>query len=157
MGGCQIALVRDIRTNEPVAVHRTALDSQGRKRAGIGSNGRLCLGPVAGGAVKLSPDEDVTAVLGIGEGLETAASLRRLPGLSELPVWSVLNANGIANFPVLPGIEAIWIAADNDNSGTGQRAADTLAERLTAVGVEAVIVATETVGTDLNDKVADHA
>jgi hypothetical protein len=55
--------------------------------------------------------------------------------------------------PVLPGIESVWIAADNDRSGTGQRAAQALAARLEAGGIEAVIIMPRTTGGDLNDKV----
>ncbi len=118
--GAMLALVRDIHTNEPRAVHRTAIDGHGRKNPNIGSNGRMTLGPVSGCAVKLVDDHEVTNALGIGEGIETTLSLRLLPGLGLLPVWSLLSANGVASFPVLAGIESVWIATDNDASGTGK-------------------------------------
>ena len=101
-----IALVRNIRTNEPQAIHRTAIDSSGRKI------GRKALGPIGGGAVKLTDDADVTTVIAIGEGLESTLSIRALPDLGNMPVWSVLSAGGMEKFPVLAGIEAVWIAAD---------------------------------------------
>ena len=78
-----LSLVRDIRTNEPRAVHRTALTSEGQQ-ATIDGKDRLALGPIAGGAIKLTPDQDVTICLGIGEGIETALSLRGLPNLARL-------------------------------------------------------------------------
>lgn len=152
--GCMVALVRNIISDEPQAVHRTAVDHAGKKLSRLGSNGRLALGPVRGGAIKLTADADVTTVVGIGEGLETTLSMRRLPGLSELPIWSVLNANGVASFPVLPGIECVWIAVDNDESGTGQDAAHCAAERLNAAGVEVILVMPELAGSDLNSEVA---
>ena len=37
-----------------------------------------------------------------------------------MPLWCVLNAGGIQNFPALPGIEAVWVAVDHDKSGTGK-------------------------------------
>lgn len=149
--GCMVALVRNIITNEPQAIHRTAIDSNGNKLE------RKALGPIGGGAVKLTADEDVSIVLGIGEGIETTLSIRTLPDLEQLPVWACLTANGIAAFPSLPGIESVWIAADNDESETGRRAADVLAQRMDAASVESVILMPREVGTDINDKVAAHA
>lgn len=149
--GCMIALVRNIVTNEPQAIHRTAIDPHGRKLD------RKAFGPIGGGAVKLTDDAEVTKVIAIGEGIETALSIPRLPMLENMPVWSVLSANGIAAFPVLPGIESVWIAADNDASGTGQNAARSAGERLHAAGVETIILAPTRAGADLNDKVAHHA
>src|SRR3954469_3218465 len=50
---CMIALYRDIRTNEPKAIHRTALTSHAKKID------RKALGPKAGCAIKLTADENV--------------------------------------------------------------------------------------------------
>ena len=71
--------------------------------------------------MKLTDDADVSAVIAIGEGIETALSIRELPDLGSMPVWSVLSAGGITAFPVLPGIESVWIAADNDAWGPGRK------------------------------------
>src|SRR5262249_20355986 len=60
-----IALLRDIITNEPCGIHRTFLDSAGRKL------GRKMLGRAKGAAIKLNADENVTLGLTIGEGIET--------------------------------------------------------------------------------------
>lgn len=149
--GCMIGLIRNVVSNEPQAIHRTAITCDGRKI------GRKALGPLGGGAVKLTDDADVTTVLGIGEGIETALSIRRLPDLENMPVWSALNANGITAFSALLGIEAIWIAADNDESGTGQKASYAAAERLKASNIETIILAPSLIGSDINDKVARHA
>jgi len=152
--GCMVGLVRNIRTNAPQGIHRTALTPAGEKLSGMGSNGRLSLGPTRCGAIKLAGDADVDRVLAIGEGIETTLSIRRMPGLELMPLWAVLSANGIQAFPELPGLEAVWVTADNDRSGTGQRAAQALAQRLHVAGIEPVIVTPRTVGNDLNDKVA---
>ena len=48
-----IALVGDVVTNEPKAIHRTALTLDGHK-VGVGGKDRLALGPVAAGAVKMA-------------------------------------------------------------------------------------------------------
>jgi hypothetical protein len=80
---CMLALVRNIESDEPQAIHRTAL----RLGTRIERIDRLSLGPVAGGAIKLSLDGDVTHGLLIGEGIETvlSASLK----FKFRPAWSV--------------------------------------------------------------------
>lgn len=146
--GCMVALVRDIRTDEPVAIHRTAITPDGRK-ATIGGVSRLSLGPIGGGAVKLTPDADVTLGLGVGEGVETVLSLRRLAGCHALAVWALLAANQLSAMPVLSGLDGLWIAVDHDP--TGLAAAQTLRERWQDAGVEVVTARPETDGADLND------
>ena len=108
-----VCLVRDMMTDEPKGIHRTALDHEGRAIE-INGNKRLSFGPIAGGAIKITLDEDVTTCLGIGEGLETTLSLQFVPEFGHSPIWSLLSANGLASFPVLSGIECLWIAADHD-------------------------------------------
>ena len=103
--GCMVGLVRNIKTNEPQGIHRTAISLTGEKLSGLGSNGRLSLGPNRGGAIKLTENGDVERVLAVGEGIETTLSIRRLPGLEQMPLWAVLSSGGIQNFPKLPGIE----------------------------------------------------
>jgi Toprim domain len=141
---CMVALVRNIETDEPQAVHRTALTAETKPQR----IGRLSLGPVAGGAIKLSLDGDVTHGLLIGEGIETTLSASRVLGFR--PAWSVLSRSGIAKFPILSGVECVTIAVDNDESGDGQRDAAALIERLTAAGIEAV-ASQSTIGKDFND------
>ena len=65
-----LALIRNIVTDEPQAVHRTALTPAGAK-ATINGMSRKSMGPLDGGAIKLSPDGDVETCLGIAEGIET--------------------------------------------------------------------------------------
>lgn len=149
--GAMVALVRNIRTNVPQAIHRTAIGPDGQKLSYLGSNGRLALGPIGGGAIKLTDDADVTLSLGIGEGIETTWSIRRLPGMDTMPVWSLLAANQLAAFPVLAGIEAVWVAVDHDDNGTGQTAGRAVAERWTASGREALLIRPSRPGADLND------
>ena len=143
-----VALVRNIVTNEPQSVHRTALSLAGEK---IELNGkdRLALGSIRGGAVKLTPDEEVTTCLGIGEGIETTLSLRCVPEFGTSPVWSVLNAGGITSFPVLPGIECLWIAVDDDPAG--HASSELCADRWRRAGREGFLVRSGIAGTDLND------
>lgn len=143
-----IALVRDVRTDEPRAIHRTALTLDGRK-AEVGGHSRLTLGPIAGGAIKLTPDEEVTLALGIGEGIESALSLRHLPEFGTTAVWSLIAANGVERLPMLPGVESLWIAVDHDEAGI--RASRACADRWRAAGAEAFLVRPHQERTDLND------
>jgi hypothetical protein len=98
----------------------------------------------------------VSGVVALGEGIETSLSIQRLPDLADMPVWSLLSAGGLASFPVLSGLEVVWLAADNDASGTGRKAVQDAGQRLTAAGIEAIIISTREVGKDLNDKVLRH-
>jgi len=138
-----VALVRDVVTDAPKAIHRTYLGPAGDKLD------RKCLGPVGGGAVKLTDSADVTLGLGIGEGIETTLSLRRLPDLGNLAVWSLLSAGQVERFPVLAGVEGLWIAVDHDPAGI--RASEATAERWTAGGRDVFTIAPTTTGADLND------
>lgn len=148
--GCMIAQVRNILTNQPQAVHRTAIDHTGHKVD------RKALGPIGGGAVKLTPDEHVEQVLAIGEGIESTLSVNKHPDLVAMPVWSVLNSGGIASFPTLPGIEGLFVAVDHDRLGAGPRAFKALADRLRPAGVEVTPVMSAVVGEDINDLVKRH-
>ncbi|WP_084674107.1 DUF7146 domain-containing protein, partial [Methylobacterium sp. WSM2598] len=146
--GALVALATDIRTNAPTAIHRTALAGDATK-ALVSGHSRMALGPIGGGAIKLTPDEEVTTCLGIGEGIETVLAMRGLPEFGLSPVWSLIAASGVAGFPVLPGIECLWIAVDHDPAGIA--AAETCATRWKAAGREVFLVQTETARTDLND------
>jgi putative DNA primase/helicase len=141
---CMVALVRNIQTDEPQAVHRTAL-KLGPKPERIE---RMSFGPVAGGAIKLSVDGDVTTGLLIGEGIETVLSASLI--LKFRPAWSVISKSGIAGFPALSGIECVTIATDNEEGG--RRAAAELVERLSAADVDA-FTAHSAIGNDFNDAI----
>jgi Toprim domain-containing protein len=145
-----VALVRDVVTNEPRAIHRTALDLRGHKIK-VGGKDRLAFGPVTGAAVKITPDEDVTLALGIGEGVETTLSLRELPEFAGSPVWALLSSGGLAAFPVLAGIECLWIAVGHDPAG--ERAAHTCADHWRVAGREVFLVRPRAERADLNDTV----
>ena len=145
-----VALVRDIITNQPKAIHRTALDSEGNKIE-VGGCDRMMLGPRGGGAVKLTPDEMVTMCLGAGEGIETTLSMRLRPQFGASPVWSLLTDGGVRTFPVLAGIGCLFIAVDNDANGAGQDAARRCSARWTAAGREVFRLTPRRTGEDLND------
>jgi hypothetical protein len=145
---CIVCLFRNIHTNAPQAIHRTALNADGTKL------GRMTLGPCKGAAIKLTPDEDVEQGLTIGEGLETCLSGMRL-GFT--PAWCVGSAGGIKNFPVLADIDALSILVDADEADpkTGRRAGQDAAlecsAQWTAAGREVFRVVPRLIGSDMAD------
>jgi hypothetical protein len=139
-----VALMRDVQTNEPRAILRTALTKTGEKI------GRMALGPKTGAAIKLTADPDVTLGLAVGEGLETVLSAMRL-GFS--PAWALGDAGNVRHFPVISGIECLTIIVDNDENGTGQRAALECSNRWTNAGREVFRIIPGRCGDDINDVV----
>jgi hypothetical protein len=137
---CLLALYRDIHTNEPKAISRTAIDVDGNKI------GRMALGPVRGCAIKIDADENVEYGLTVGEGLETCLAGREL-GLR--PIWSLGSANAIRQFPVISGIDALTILAETDDKGANAKAIRECGNRWTAADQD-VIVATPLIGGDMN-------
>ena len=134
---CMLALVRNIITNEPQAIHRTALKLQsGVNQLTPERIGRMSLGPTKSGAIKLSPNNEVLTGLMIGEGIETTLSASRI--FQFRPAWSVISKEGIRGFLVLAGIECMTVAIDNDASGDGQRAAATLVEKMRPAGIDVI-------------------
>ena len=146
-----VALVRNIVTNAPQAIHRTVLTMDGRKSQ-VDGRDRSALGPVRAGAVKLTPNSEVTSCLGVGEGIESTLSLRLLPEAGPtLPVWSLISSSGVQALPPLSGIEGLWIAVDHDPGGGGERASRACARAWRAAGAEVLLIKPTRVETDLND------
>jgi putative DNA primase/helicase len=142
---CLIALVRDVKSDEPIGIHRIALEL-GPKPQRID---RKSLGPVGTGAIKISPHDAVHEGLLVAESVETAMSASK--EFIFQPAWSVIARMGFQNFPVLSGIESITVAADNDESGDGQRDATAMCERMNAAGIEAIYAIMNEEGQDFND------
>jgi len=136
----------DIRTNEFTGIHRTFLTADANK-AGV-----LTLGRKLGSAIKIDPDDDVHEGLAVAEGVESAVAARFL----YRPAWSLIDANGINGFPVLPGIEHLSIFADNDANKTGEIAAYECQERWQRAGAEAVIQMPPNVGEDIADIISNR-
>ena len=149
-----VALVRDIRSNEPIGIHRTALNSLGHKRE-IEGKDRMALGQIGGGVVKLTPDEEVTLGLGIGEGIETTLSLKLMPDWVGSPIWACLSAGALAAFPVISGIETLVVAVDHDEPG--RNAARQTIARWHEAGRETLALTPKRPGADLNDLVRKEA
>jgi hypothetical protein len=148
-GPALVARITDAVTREPVSLHRTWIRADGSK-ANIDPP-RLLLGGhrKQGGVIRLWPDEAVTVGLGVAEGIETALSL----AWAYAPVWACIDAGNLAVFPVLPGIEALTIGADNDPAGT--TAAQDCARRW--VDADREVYITKQAENDLNDAIKEAA
>jgi putative DNA primase/helicase len=137
-----VCAMRNIQTDEIVAIHRRRLTPEGEK---VGKP--MMLGPSRGAAVKLDPDETITLGLVLAEGVETALSARQF-GYS--PAWAAGCANAIARFPVLGGIEGLTLAAEEDKSGANARAIADCRRRYLAAGCDVMVLASR-IGGDLNN------
>ncbi|KAI3598724.1 hypothetical protein D8I24_5670 [Cupriavidus necator H850] len=148
-GPVLVGLITDAVTREPMSLHRTWIQADGRK-ADV-EPPRLLLGGhrKQGGVIRLWPDEAVTTGLGIAEGIETALSL----AWAYAPAWSCIDAGNLAAFPVLPGIEVLTIGADNDAAGTA--AAQECAARW--ADAEREVYVTRQAQNDLNDILKEAA
>lgn len=141
-----LALMTDPATCEPVGVHRTFLLPDGSGKAPGPLPAKMMAGNA--GVVRLVPDAEVSAGLGLAEGIETALAV--MQGFVWRPVWAAASAGAIRTFPVLPGLRAITVFADPD--GPGMAAGQACAERWTKAGAEARIIAPPA-GADFNDLV----
>lgn len=145
-----LALMAEPLTGRPCGVHRTFLARDGRGKAPGPLPGRMALGRA--GIIRLTPDEEVTAGLGIAEGIETALSV--MQGFGWRPVWAATSAGGIRAFPMLPGVDALTVFADAD--GAGMDAAIACRIRWHETGREARIIAPPA-GADFNDLIRKDA
>jgi putative DNA primase/helicase len=144
---CLLSLYRDIVTNKPKAIARTAIGTTGTKI------GRMTLGPVKDAAIKIDDDTDIEQGLAVGEGLETVLAGRQL---GFRPCWALGSAGAIRTFLVLPGIEVLTILVDNDPADqSGRRAGDEAAtecwRRWSDAGREVRAFTTDKMGTDITN------
>lgn len=145
-----IALMTDPATGEHRGVHRTFLTADGRKAA----PGKRMLG--GKGVIRLWPDDDVTGGLFLAEGIETALAAAALFDFA--PIWATGDAGGMASFPLLNGIGELTALADQDASGTGEKAAHAVTDRWAAAGRHAGIIIPKNLGdmADLLESEARH-
>ncbi len=147
------ALVAEVvdAAGQPIAVHRTYLDRQGRKA--VVDPCKMSLGPLWGGAVRVTPDPAVPHELVVGEGIESSASAGLL---LRLPAWAALSAGNLAGGLVLPeAVRAVTIAADADK--VGLREANNATRRWRAEGRTVRIASPDSTGQDFNDVLQDRA
>ncbi len=141
-----VAPIVGIETNEVRGLHLTYLAPDGRGKAEVEMS-RLFSGPTGGGCIKLVADADVTIGLAIGEGIESTCTAI----LAGLPAWSLMMAGGMADFPVLPGIECLTVLVDNDPAGIA--GAGKVSVRWRSAGRLVRVPRPEGAGQDWNDEV----
>jgi len=109
---CLLALLRDVETDAPAGILRTALTSDGKKID------RLSLGRWhAPRAIKLWPAGETLIV---GEGVETvlSAATRMIhDGLPLRPAWATAGTARLATLPPIQGVKRLIVLADNDDAG----------------------------------------
>lgn len=98
-----------------MSLHRTWIDpARPGSKADIDRPRLMLAGhPVAGGVVRLCPDEAVTYGLAVAEGIETSLVAAR--GFTS--VWACLSAGGIAALPYLYPLDALTVIVDHDPAG----------------------------------------
>ena len=133
-------------SGEVISLHRTFLKDG--KKALINSP-RKVLSPIVslnGGAIRLYPAQNI---LGLCEGIETSIAAYELFGI---PVWSVMNTNGLKTFAPPEGIKNILILGDNDKNYAGQKAAFYAANNLALKGHQVRVNIPDTPGNDWFDE-----
>jgi putative DNA primase/helicase len=130
-----------------IGVTRTFIATDGSQKAAF-HKPRLFLGLAAGGAVRLGPVSPHVELV-VGEGIESTLAYMQLRGL---PGWAALSAGGIKNLVLPSEARRVVIAADNDLSGVGWRAALAAARRWVLFGGRQVRIDMPALpGSDWND------
>jgi putative DNA primase/helicase len=123
---------------EPWGVQRVYLSADGTGKASLpeGLDAKKALGRLRGGAVRLDEPRNSEPLV-IAEGVETALAVREATGW---PTWSTVSAPGIKAVRVSEGVTRVYVAADLDRSGAGEKAAHVLAARLHSAGMTVHVV-----------------
>jgi putative DNA primase/helicase len=138
---CMVTLFRDIASDKPVAIQRTALRPDG------GKIGRMTMASTAGASIKLSDDANVLYGLHLAEGFESALAAWQC-GFG--PIWAAGSKGSIASFPVLPeSVQSITILMEPDAVAE----VETCAHRWRAAGRETIIVSAN--AKDMNDAILE--
>ena len=141
---CILARYTDAITGEPRGIRRRPINGEKPKT----------LGPMGGCVIRLWPDEEVAQGLCLAEGVETAlyaATRIVVRGTFLRPMWAAGSAGNMETFPVLPGIDALTLLVDNDESGAGQKAARVCADRWERAEREVILRTPKATGADFND------
>ncbi len=139
-----------------VAMHRTYLQHDGDKAVVRDPESGEALpvkklkarkeGVMPGAAVRLFPVAGARLV--VAEGIETALAVHVLTGA---PVWACVSASGLASVVLPLEAKEVFVAADHDPNGVGQRAAQALAERMKQEGRAGCVLFPSTPGLDWLD------
>jgi hypothetical protein len=149
---CLLALFRDVETDTPAGILRTALTPDGRRRLDCK---KQALGRWNGyRAIKLWPAGEALVV---AEGIETAcAAGTRMTheGAPLRPAWATGGSARLGTLPPIPGVKQLIVLTDNDEPG--RAAARLCAERAADAGCMALLL-TPAAANDFNDVVRKRA
>ncbi|WP_024304114.1 toprim domain-containing protein [Pseudogulbenkiania sp. MAI-1] len=139
-----------------VGLHRTYLTPDGSKARPIHPTTGEILdckklltaydGATKGAAIRLYPPRN--GELAVCEGIETGLAVWLGSGL---PCWPCVSAGGLERVRLPKSVNDVFIMADHDTSGTGQRAAHVLAKRLAAEARRPRVLIPDTTGNDWLD------
>lgn len=148
-----LALATDI-ADEPSAVQATWLAEDGSAKAAV-MPARKTFGSAGGAAVRLIEGDDVLVV---GEGVESVLSAIQALGEGG---YALLGTSGLRtiDLPEIWRARRVIIAADNDESGAGLKAAHEAARRLVEQQgfLDVRIALPPDAGTDFNDRLRSAA
>ena len=126
-----IAAVTDL-NGHLTGAHRTWIQPDGTGKAPVDTP-RRAMGDLLGHAVRFGVPGSVMAA---GEGIETTLSLRVV--LPDMAMAAALSAAHLGAILFPPTLHRLYIIRDNDSAGDGAR--DTLTERATDAGIEALVL-----------------
>jgi hypothetical protein len=135
-----LAAVTDLRGTVS-GVLRTWLARDGSGKAPIATP-RRAMGHLLGNGVRFGTAQPAPALAGViaaGEGLETMLSLRCV--LPDMPMIAALSATHLAALVPPSGLRRLYVARDNDRAG--RRAAEMLAARAGADGIEVLVLTSQ--------------
>ncbi|ESZ57036.1 DNA primase [Mesorhizobium sp. L103C120A0] len=126
-----IAAVTDL-DGHLTGAHRTWLAPDGTGKALVDTP-RRAMGDLLGHAVRFGAPGSVMAA---GEGIETTLSLRC--ALPDMAMAAALSAAHLAAILFPPTLRRLYVIRDNDPAGDGAR--DSLLERATDAGIDAIVL-----------------
>ncbi|MEY9328262.1 DUF7146 domain-containing protein [Sinorhizobium fredii] len=139
-----VALIQDAE-RRPTGIHRTFLMGDGSDKAPVPVPRKILGTLPAGSAVRLG---EFSTVLGIAEGIETALAAS---WLFNVPVWASLTAGNLENWVPPDGVTDVHVFGDSDRNFAGQKAAYSLASRLTLRRFNVQVHIPQLAGDDWND------
>ncbi len=132
--GSMLAQIIDARTGEVIGYHETFIDERTAKKFNIDIGGgnwvcRLTQVGFKGGIIKLCDADPGVDVVGVGEGIESALSIRELPEGKGAAIFAAVNVYNFDELPVPKNHKRVLVAIDIEPSGVGSRKAKEYAYR----------------------------
>jgi hypothetical protein len=139
-----LSIIQETNSNKVIGIHRTYLTKEGKKANIV--NNKMIFGKSNGGCVVLNESSYKPKALVVGEGIETALSLKMF--YPDEMVVSCLSSSGMKNLNLPHKPSKLIIGIDNDEAG--MIAGELLGSRAIVEGWEVDLVAPN-FGNDWND------